>query len=171
MWASMCAVLAGLLTVWAWADSPAKVPDDIGVDGPLVLYAHAHGDQIYTWQASSKSWKLKAPDASFTSEAGPKGRHYAGPAWDCDDGSKVVGRRDAEHPAPDSSAIGWLRLVATSHGGNGILSKVTYIQRINTTGGKAPSSPGAKDGEEVRVPYTADYIFYGPGASTRPTLK
>src|SRR5262249_49113230 len=35
----------------------------------------------------------------------------------------------------------------------------TYIQRVNTVGGKAPTAPGDV-GEVVRVPYTAEYFFY-----------
>jgi hypothetical protein len=37
---------------------------------------------------------------------------------------------------------------------------VSYIQRVNTTGGLAPVEPGEEPGEEARVPYTADYYFY-----------
>jgi hypothetical protein len=47
------------------------------------------------------------------------------------------------------------------HSGNGLLSKVTHIQRLNTKGGKAPSSgcDPAHAGEEIRVPYSATYLF------------
>jgi hypothetical protein len=44
--------------------------------------------------------------------------------------------------------------------GAGIFSKVTFIQRVNTTGGLAPSSPGTVDGETKESPYTAEYYFY-----------
>jgi len=44
--------------------------------------------------------------------------------------------------------------------GAGIFSKVTYIQRVNTTGGLAPSEPGLIDGEIKEIPYTAEYYFY-----------
>jgi hypothetical protein len=37
---------------------------------------------------------------------------------------------------------------------------VTYIQRVNTVGGLAPEYAGDYVGEEVRVPYAADYYFY-----------
>jgi hypothetical protein len=43
--------------------------------------------------------------------------------------------------------------------GVGMFSDVTYIQRVNTSGGKAPTYQGY-DGEEVSVPYTAEYYFY-----------
>ena len=38
--------------------------------------------------------------------------------------------------------------------------KVSFIQRLNTVGGKAPARPGAFPGQVARVPYTADYYFY-----------
>jgi hypothetical protein len=51
-----------------------------------------------------------------------------------------------------------------SHEGNGVLSRVTKIQRLNTKGGKAPASgcDSIHAGQEVRVPYSADYLFYVP---------
>ena len=48
--------------------------------------------------------------------------------------------------------------------------EVTFIQRINTTGGTAPPISDAKPGDEVLIPYSADYIFYGAGATTRSAV-
>lgn len=45
----------------------------------------------------------------------------------------------------------------------GILTKATYVQRLNTTGGSAPGTGCAVTtdvGGQVLVPYTADYYFY-----------
>jgi len=42
----------------------------------------------------------------------------------------------------------------------GIFNGVSRIQRINTSGGKAPTTPGAFVGEVARVPYTTEYVFY-----------
>ena len=61
---------------------------------------------------------------------------------------------------PDASAIPWLLLVAVSTEGPGVLDGVTYIQRVNTTGGLAPAVPGTFVGQEADVPYTAEYYFY-----------
>jgi hypothetical protein len=44
--------------------------------------------------------------------------------------------------------------------GAGIFSSVTFIQRVNTTGGLAPTDPGTTDGEQREIPYTAEYYFY-----------
>jgi hypothetical protein len=50
------------------------------------------------------------------------------------------------------------------HDGSGMLSSVTTVQRLNTKGGKAPASgcDAAHNGDEVRVSYSADYLFYAP---------
>ena len=66
--------------------------------------------------------------------------------------------------SPDAESIPWLLIKAVSHTGNGVLSRATSIQRINTEGGKAPASECDLEhvDQEVRVPYSADYRFYGP---------
>ena len=61
---------------------------------------------------------------------------------------------------PDPTAIAWLLLSKFRTEGNGIFSKVTFIQRVNTTGGLAPLAPGLIDGETKEIPYTAEYYFY-----------
>jgi hypothetical protein len=80
--------------------------------------------------------------------------------------AKVVAKQDApkvEAPAPQ--AIPWLLLSATGHSGEGILSRVSSIQRIHTEGGAAPEAKycdGSSSGKEVGVVYAADYYFYAP---------
>jgi len=47
--------------------------------------------------------------------------------------------------------------------GGTILSKTTFVQRLNTSGGSAPAdgcTASADVGNQVLVPYTADYYFY-----------
>lgn len=43
------------------------------------------------------------------------------------------------------------------------ISFVTYVQRLYTTGGLAPATPGTADGQQVLVPYSAEYLFYHAG--------
>jgi uncharacterized protein DUF3455 len=55
-----------------------------------------------------------------------------------------------------------LNAVATDggqQGENGLLSKTTFIQRLNTEGGSAPAG-SCKLGDQALVPYSADYLFY-----------
>lgn len=46
--------------------------------------------------------------------------------------------------------------------GMGAFTGVTYIQRVNTAGGVAPSEPcdGASMGSKRTVGYSADYVFF-----------
>ena len=67
----------------------------------------------------------------------------------------------------DERAVAWLLLdeVGVQKGptGGDTLTKTTFVQRLNTTGGLAPktgcSSP-TDVGNQAYVPYTADYFFY-----------
>jgi uncharacterized protein DUF3455 len=133
----------------------------------LLLQVHAKGDQIYTCKgdAASFSWTLKAPDAQlFDKDGKPFGKHFTGPSWEASDGSRVTGKAVANTPSPDADSIPWLLVNVVSHDGSGVLSRATTIQRLNTKGGKAPASgcDAAHAGQEVRVPYSADYFFYAP---------
>ncbi|HJZ88525.1 MAG TPA: DUF3455 domain-containing protein [Polyangia bacterium] len=131
--------------------------------GQAVLFrAHAQGAQIY--ECNGREWVLKAPDAELRGEHGePIGKHYAGPTWEGADGSKVVGELRQRAPAPAPDAVPWLLLQAKSTAGAGRFGRVTYIQRVDTTGGKAPASgcDGEHAGAAARVGYTATYYFYG----------
>ena len=137
----------------------------------VVLEAHAKGVQIYACQAGADqkpAWVLQAPEADLAGATGKTIVHHsAGPAWKHEDGSEVTGRKATQVDAPKPDAIPWLLLTATGHKGEGILSRVTSIQRIHTKGGLAPSAitcGAARIGTEARSAYEADYIFYAPGA-------
>jgi hypothetical protein len=131
----------------------------------LFLTVHATGDQVYSCKegVTEFAWVLKAPDAQlFDKDNKPFGKHLAGPSWEASDGSRVTGKPVADAPSPDPDSIPWLLLKVVSHDGNGVLSRVASIQRIHTNGGKAPVSgcDSVHAGQEVRVSYTADYLFY-----------
>lgn len=126
----------------------------------LAFHAYATGVQIYRWNGTS--WSFVAPAAALYSDAGLNGGvgiHYAGPTWESVSGGKVVGAV-VDRCTADQSAIPWLSLSATPDDGPGIFHDVTFIQRVNTTGGLAPSYAGSQIGEIVRVPYTAEYLFF-----------
>ena len=133
----------------------------------LLLQVHAKGDQVYICQegVTQFAWTLKAPDAQLFDKDGKAfGKHFAGPSWEASDGSRVTGKAVATMSSPDADSIPWLLVNIVKHEGTGVLSRATTIQRINTKGGKAPASgcDAAHAGQEVRVPYSADYVFYAP---------
>lgn len=126
----------------------------------IAYHAYAVGVQIYRWTGAA--WTFVAPSAKLYADAGGDGQigtHYAGPTWESESGSKVVGIVD-DRCTPDPNAIPWLSLNVVSSAGPGIFDGVTFIQRVNTVGGLIPSTPGSVVGETMNVPYTAEYYFY-----------
>ena len=150
----------------AWGQQvPAAL--QTAADEQLVVRAHAKGDQIYSCKVdgAQAGWTLKAPEAQLFDKDGKAfGKHFAGPSWEASDGSRVVGKAAANVASPDAESIPWLLVKVVSHAGDGVLARVTSIQRINTRGGKAPASgcDAVHAGQEVRVPYSADYLFFAP---------
>ena len=94
-------------------------------------------------------------DAGYTSVVGT---HSFGPVWESVSGSKVAGAV-LQKCVVDPNSVAWLLLAATPIEGAGVFQKVAFIQRINTAGGNAPSYSGSL-GEEARIPYTTEYLFY-----------
>ena len=172
--------VAGCAQPSSIAIQPPEVDAGLKVAGgsvPLVK-ASAKGVQIYTCRATADDPAKFAydsahsePDALLTNETGEVIIHHylnldpSGPAWEAKDGSKLVAKKlDPAQARPGT--IPWLRLEAVAHEGSGLLSKVTFIQRVDTEGGVAPPGPcDPKTNARVRVPYKATYYFYGPPAN------
>jgi Protein of unknown function (DUF3455) len=97
-----------------------------------------------TWQSSfdsSKVWAVASPETTFPAGGDPS----------C--------------PNAGSIACLLLQVVGAEQGPTGgkILTKTTFIQRLNTNGGSAPDrgcSVAGDVGHQALVPYTADYYFY-----------
>ena len=130
----------------------------------LAFHVYARGVQVYKWNIITQKWDLVAPVANLFAEEnffGEVGSHYVGPTWQSKSGSKVEGRRVLGTGCqPDPTAVAWLLLSKHRTEGNGIFSSVSFIQRVNTTGGLPPSEPGMVDGETKESYYTAEYYFY-----------
>jgi len=134
----------------------------------LFLRAFGRGTQKYSCPITANS--KATPHAILLAGLGLEGDlvaiHFGGPTWEALDGSSVVG--DAQHathfPAPDPDGVDWLLIPALSTSGNGLLSDVTYIQRLYTDGGKPPANGCDQAGQtEVLVEYSAQYLFYRAG--------
>lgn len=168
-------VLSGLLAACAGTPATVAVPDAIkgAADEKVVLVVPAKGVQVYECKAKAGQpgafeWAFIAPDAELFDTRGAKiGKHYAGPTWESNDGSKLVGtvkgRADAPQNGSGAGNIPWLLLPTTASGAKGEFSAITAIQRVNTVGGIAPTAACAQAnaGTAVRVPYTADYYLLG----------
>ena len=163
--AAVTAVLATSAAAYAGPSSPG-VPGDIvpPAGNKVFLVTHAEGVQIYSCNAATGAWTLVAPRAQLYAQNGKlTGSHFVGPTWVAMDGSYVVGRR-VNGVNVDPTAIDWLLLEkdTSAAGADGDrLSATTYIQRINTTGGRAPAASECDEtGETAEIPYAADYYFW-----------
>jgi len=100
-----------------------------------------------TWQSSfdsSKVWAAASPQTTITAGSDPS--------------------------CPNAGSIACLLLqsIGTQEGPTGgkILSKTTFVQRLNTRGGSAPANPATgclvpgDVGHQILVPYSADYFFF-----------
>ena len=176
--------------------TPPPVPGTLQVpDGnEAFLIGHAFGSQDYVCAASGSgvAFVLTTPEAVlFDNPARRVINHFFSPnpleggtiraTWQSTRNSSVFWGKlvhaatfatDPDFVAQD--AIAWLLLsragVLEGSGNGDNLAVATFVQRVNTVGGLAPSigcnSP-ADIGKTAIVPYEADYVFYkSPTATT-----
>ncbi|MGI5455651.1 DUF3455 domain-containing protein [Streptomyces sp. CA-249302] len=143
------------------APKPVKAPAALKVpDGnKLTAVYAARGVQTYT--CTDGAWKLLEPAATLSDKRGRTvALHSRGPVWvSTVDGSAVNGAAIAT--SPKTGTIPELLLQATATRGEGTFAGVSYIQRLNTTGGVAPAT-ACTGTDQVSVAYTATYAFYKP---------
>ena len=152
------------------------------------LRTRAYGTQNYIClpSATGVAWKLFGPQATLYTPNAPIqiATHFLSPnpdeqgtpraTWQhSNDGSAVWAKMiqpstDPNYVAP--GAIPWLLLevVGRAEGpiGGAQLKRTTFIHRVNTQGGVAPSngcSTAGQLGATALVPYSTDYIFYSAG--------
>jgi Protein of unknown function (DUF3455) len=167
--------VAAAFSVAAHSQAPmnaASVPQALQPPAEQLLLLEVKGKGVQIYQcagdgsaAAPFGWKLLGPEAALLDRDGHViGKHYAGPTWESADGSSVVGEVRARDDGPDPAAIPWLLLSAKATHGAGVFGKVLSIQRLHTAGGKAPSAAcdATSAAQVARVPYSADYYFYGP---------
>ena len=148
------------------AGEKLKVPDG----NKQLLKVEAKGVQIYksVEEAGKLKWVFEAPLAKLSDSEGKfAGYHFEGPSWEAADGSRArkvdekdaVVKADAPNPKDD---VPWLLIkLKADEGKDGVLSKASYVQRINTKGGQPPAEPPVRVGTKIGVEYTATYVFYG----------
>lgn len=132
------------------------------------LYASPVGsdDQIIT--------HFLSPDTS-PNEFAPNPLPVGSPTWQSSVDSSVVWAKaltpalpsGSDASCPNAGAIPCLLLQSigskTGPKGGTVMTKTTYVQRLNTKGGSAPAagcSASADVGKQALVPYTADYYFF-----------
>ncbi|HET9139000.1 DUF3455 domain-containing protein [Actinophytocola sp.] len=138
-----------------------RVPEVIRVPAGNRPLAVMPARGVQTYQCTAGAWTFLQPDAILRHRGQATVLHTRGPVWTSTrDGSSVTAAAQASSPV--DGAIPQLLLRATANRGPGLLAGVTYIQRLNTTGGLAPAGP-CTEAATVSVPYTADYAFWVAG--------
>jgi hypothetical protein len=137
-----------------------KVPDGNRLTGVFA----AEGVQTYT--CTDGAWKSLEPAATLRAahdrSRRPVALHTRGPVWVSTlDGSAVNATSVAS--SPKDGAVAELLLKATSTRGAGVFADVSYVQRLDTEGGLAPTT-ACTGSDQVSVPYSATYVFYKPSA-------
>ena len=168
---------AAALLVTACASGPMMKSYDQGaLPGPVQVPAgnkvamETVGVGEITYECRTKAnvageyeWVFVGPDAKLMDRSGRQvGKYYGPPAtWENMDGSRVTATQVAVAPAIAGS-IPYQLVMANPATGTGMMSGTTYIQRVATRGGVAPSMAcGASNmGTKQVVQYQADYIFY-----------
>jgi hypothetical protein len=191
LWAAFAGVLILVLPAMTAGASQATitlppVPANIQVPAgnKAFLAGHAVGTQNYVCLPSGSgfAFSLFTPQATlFNDDHRQVITHYFSPnpfesgtiraTWQSSrDTSTVWGAVSASSTDPAfvaPGAIPWLlvRVVGAQAGptGGDTLTPTTFIQRLNTAGGVAPSTGCASStdvGSRAFVPYTAVYVFY-----------
>ena len=154
------------LSIPASIDIPANAPGG----NTRVATFYAVGVQKYKAQQKADNpgvfeWVFVAPQADLYDITNNKvGNHSAGPSWQLTGGAdSLVGQQFSPArtaPSADAGSIDWLLLMPkTGKTPTGIFANVSFIQRIATIGGKAPTTAPAEEGLAIDVPYTAVYRF------------
>jgi hypothetical protein len=163
-WLSVAALPAGAAPALAVkaSDSPVaaqdRVADAVQVPAGNKRITEMAARGVQTYQCTNGAFTFVQPDAILFDDGRATVLHTAGPVWtSVIDGSSVTGAVVASSPVP--GAIPEVLLSGVAHRGPGLLSAVTFIQRLDTTGGLAPTGR-CTTGTTASVPYTADYAFW-----------
>src|ERR1700754_4366645 len=143
------------------------------VNAKPYTFTTATGVQVYMCEYDGShhlSWLFKNPQATLYDTVGRAVfQHEAGPSWQANDGSRIVGHPIAQMASASAGGIPQLLLETTSDdkngnssnsGGGGELSGVRYVQRLNTVGGGAPAQMCTTEHQIAYSPYFANYVFW-----------
>ena len=194
---ALAVVLKVALPQAAHADrvTPPYVPGQLQVLAPnkAFLVGHAVGTQNYVCLPSGGTfaWALFTPQATLFDDDGKQIiTHFFSPnpfenntvraTWQFRDTSTFWGvATDSADAITDPKfvkpgAVAWLKLAfaGSQDGplGGDRLTGTTFVQRVNTVGGVAPSTGCAAAGDvgkKAFVPYRADYFFYRDASRDR----
>jgi hypothetical protein len=128
-----------------------------------VLQLAAKGVQIFRCEREGNGfdWRFRQPEADlFDAQGQAMARHGVNFSFEHRDGSRLLGTVVAHDRAGAADALPWL-LLSTKSFGKGEFSGISYVQRVNTSGGMPPQGcPASQANRLLRVDFTADFVFY-----------
>ena len=185
-----CVAIAGMAFTFALPYSahaqvvPPPVPTELRVDPPNepFLLGRGVGTQNYVCQPTTSlgrvAWTLFTPQATlFDDQHEQLITHFFSPnpdeggivrvTWEDSGDTSTIWAQLIASATVKTDAVAWLllRVVGKRAGPTGgtTLSGTTFVQRLNTEGGLAPTTGCDRPtdvGRKRFVPYTADYFFY-----------
>lgn len=152
------------------AQAQSALPDSIKVPEGHKVALETVGTGEITYECRDKAnvpgeteWVFVGPKAVLSDRSGKVLGDYFGPpaTWQAKDGSKITGTQVAVAPS-SAGNLPYQLVKANPAEGKGLMSGVSYIQRVALKGGVAPSSActAANKGTRETVKYQADYIFW-----------
>lgn len=153
------AILLGALALPAALLPPAGSGSD-------AFLLRAAGVQVYECRAAAPAagfrWSFLNPDVTLYDGPASVATHEAPNRWDATGDRSSVGGITRVAVDAGSDNLPWVRFEATTSADRGLFSGVSDVVRIHTAGGAAPREgcDAAKVGSEIRVPFTADYVFF-----------
>jgi hypothetical protein len=127
----------------------------------------ASGAHVYHCKATPNdpnayAWYFVGPDATLSEGSRSVGTHKAVNLWESTSDRSSVSGVVRSSQSGGANNLPWTLYRAQSLGASGMFAGVTSIQRVNTSGGAAPSTgcAAANAGAESRSNFTADYYFY-----------
>lgn len=164
-----------------WVLAQIKASEQLSIPGAVALPANLPGgnirvatyfaDGVQKYKARPKAgnasafeWVFVAPEAALYDVSNTTiGIHGGGPFWQISPEDYIFAEQFTPAKtaaAADGQTIDWLLLKPKSGTTpKGIFADVDYIQRIATTGGKAPTAPPLSITDTVNIRYQAIYRF------------
>jgi hypothetical protein len=147
----------------ATSESSARVAPAVQVPSGHKVVERLQAKGVQTYTCTAGAWKSLEPAATLADRLGRAvGLHSRGPIWVSTlDGSAVEAAPVDGARNEVAGAVPELLLKAKSTRGEGVFGGVSYVQRLNTKGGVAPTG-GCTEGAQTSVRYEALYTFSVP---------
>jgi hypothetical protein len=154
----------------SWTDAGTVDPSIAAPTGSVLLHLKASGTQDYMCQnTSGASWSYVGVEGDLLNcqdqKVGTESYVTGDDVWSTtSDTSTIQGSSHATWSPNDAGGLAWELYSALNPSGTGPIAHATWIQRTNPENGEVPSVATCSSGTNgmiTKVPYSADFWFYG----------